>query len=516
MAYRAAIYARISQDREAKKSGSVSAAIERQIEDCTWFCQEKGYKLVATYQDVSISAYSDKERPSYDQMLRDFKAGKFDIIVAWKLDRLTRNTFSFVDMVRELEEYGLRVYTDDLGEQDLTDFDGVQKAIIAATQAQHESYRKSQRMKRANKQRAERGMIKRGTRCFGYDRNFHVVESEAEVVRAIYAAYNSGTSMSAITRALSGQTNELPEIPRTEAPSVIFARERGEDVESRPFGLAAVQSILHNPRYAGYVYYNPVTDGKCHSLNSDWSQYIVRDRDGEPVKAVWPAIIEPEAYWTAQRLRERNKLRADGTPIDRNGAQRKHFGAGIYRCGICGKPMHSSDAGYRCDGHVNRMREKVDDFVIRHIRERLSRPDVREIFVTDNTGQVKKIDERIRAAKGEMERARHDYKARLIDGELYHEIVNEQNGVIAELEAERATLVPRNASTSILEAKDPVAAFDALTDPGQIAAVIRCLCDVTLLPRRNRIKYSSDPAKRDAELAKTVIIRFKGSDPEEA
>ena len=91
---RAAIYLRISLDREMD-----GLAIDRQREDCEKLAQFRGWEIVETYVDQSISA-SDKtkKRPAYLRMVADYEAGLLDAIVCYDLDRLARQP-------RELEDW---------------------------------------------------------------------------------------------------------------------------------------------------------------------------------------------------------------------------------------------------------------------------------------------------------------------------------------------------------------------------------------------------------------------------
>ena len=55
-------------------------------------CEYKGYEIYKVYKDASISAKDDK-RPAYQQMINDIKKGTVNVILALKLDRLTRSVF---------------------------------------------------------------------------------------------------------------------------------------------------------------------------------------------------------------------------------------------------------------------------------------------------------------------------------------------------------------------------------------------------------------------------------------
>src|SRR6476620_10311593 len=90
---RAAIYARISSDREGAGLG-----VQAQEQDCREQADNLGWRVVAIYTDNDISAYSGKPRPGYRSMLAAIEQGQVDAVIAWHTDRLHRS-------VTELEEY---------------------------------------------------------------------------------------------------------------------------------------------------------------------------------------------------------------------------------------------------------------------------------------------------------------------------------------------------------------------------------------------------------------------------
>lgn len=66
-------------------------AVDRQREDCRRIVDQRGWQLVGEYVGNSISASdSRKARPGYNALVESYKAGGFDALVCWDLDRLTR------------------------------------------------------------------------------------------------------------------------------------------------------------------------------------------------------------------------------------------------------------------------------------------------------------------------------------------------------------------------------------------------------------------------------------------
>ncbi len=65
--------------------------IERQREDCERIAQFRRWDVVETYVDQSVSATDrTKDRPGCGRMVVDHAAGRFDAIICYDLDRLTR------------------------------------------------------------------------------------------------------------------------------------------------------------------------------------------------------------------------------------------------------------------------------------------------------------------------------------------------------------------------------------------------------------------------------------------
>ena len=82
----AAIYLRVSLDHTGEE-----LAVKRQREDALKIIESRGWTVAGEYIDNSISASdSRKQRPGYDALCRDYEAGRFGALIAWDLDRLTR------------------------------------------------------------------------------------------------------------------------------------------------------------------------------------------------------------------------------------------------------------------------------------------------------------------------------------------------------------------------------------------------------------------------------------------
>ena len=91
----AGIYIRVSTEDQAREGFSLGEQEERLRE----FCKFKRYEIFKVYKDAGISAKSDK-RPAYQEMLEDVRSKKVNVIVAFKLDRLTRSVYDIEKLMK--------------------------------------------------------------------------------------------------------------------------------------------------------------------------------------------------------------------------------------------------------------------------------------------------------------------------------------------------------------------------------------------------------------------------------
>jgi DNA invertase Pin-like site-specific DNA recombinase len=93
---RAAIYARVSTlDQEP----------ENQLEELRRYVTARGWTAVE-YVDKGVSGAKDK-RPALDELVRDAKRRRFDVLVCWRLDRLGRNLRHLILLLDELQAVGV-------------------------------------------------------------------------------------------------------------------------------------------------------------------------------------------------------------------------------------------------------------------------------------------------------------------------------------------------------------------------------------------------------------------------
>jgi DNA invertase Pin-like site-specific DNA recombinase len=101
---RAALYVRVSAD---------SQTVENQTRELRQVAGRRGWDVVEVYNDAGISGAKGRNgRPGLDSMLKDASRRKFDIVMAWAIDRLGRSLSDLLDTIQHLEACGVDLYLD--------------------------------------------------------------------------------------------------------------------------------------------------------------------------------------------------------------------------------------------------------------------------------------------------------------------------------------------------------------------------------------------------------------------
>ena len=134
------IYMRVSTEDQAREGFSLPEQKER----LEAYCKFNGYKIVEYYTDAGISAKTGNHRPEYDRMLEDGKQGKINMIIALKLDRITRSTRDWETLMDYLEKYDINIafVNDDIN---TTTANGKMVSRIMMSVSQNEIERTSER-----------------------------------------------------------------------------------------------------------------------------------------------------------------------------------------------------------------------------------------------------------------------------------------------------------------------------------------------------------------------------------
>src|SRR5262249_6076813 len=102
MQKRAAIYVRVSTDKQT---------VENQIRELRQIADRRGWEVVEEYHDASISGAKGRDqRPGLDRMLKDASRRRFDIVMAWAIDRIGRSLIDLLGTIQGLEAAGVDLF----------------------------------------------------------------------------------------------------------------------------------------------------------------------------------------------------------------------------------------------------------------------------------------------------------------------------------------------------------------------------------------------------------------------
>jgi DNA invertase Pin-like site-specific DNA recombinase len=109
MTKHAALYARVST-RNGHQDPEVQLMALRQV------AERAGWRVVEEYVDHGISGAKGRDkRPAFDRLLKDATRRRFDIIMAWSVDRLGRSLQDLVGFLGDVHAQGIDLYLDRQG-----------------------------------------------------------------------------------------------------------------------------------------------------------------------------------------------------------------------------------------------------------------------------------------------------------------------------------------------------------------------------------------------------------------
>ncbi len=419
---RVAVYCRISSDPRGLGLG-----VERQRDDCHDLARTNEWKIVGTYTDNDVSAYSGKPRPQYDALMGAVEAGEVDVIVAWDPDRLHRSPAELETFIAAVERAGVSVVTVQAGRWDLSTANGRFVARVLGSVARHESEHKSERVTRKLEENAMAGRS-HGRRPYGWTRTRlsdgtvreDIVLAEAEVIRRITDALLRGESLRSVTAALNDEGVPSP--------------------TGKPWAKGMVRHLVLRERNAGW---------RVHRGE------VVGDGAWQPIldRVVWTQLVA---------------LMSDPSRKTSTGTAAAHLLSGIARCGVCGATLRVAQnrgvPSYRCsrNGCVIRRKDDLDDLVNGVVVEWLSRPDLAGIFTTSDTAERRAALAEAEELRARLDGAADDYADGKIDGRQLERITARLRPQLAEAEAQMRTVDPAPLLDGLAGADDVRARWEAL------------------------------------------------------
>ena len=310
---RVAAYARVSGGKDAQLH-----SLSTQISYYNSYIGSRGdWELAGIYADEAFTG-TKENRPEFQRMLSDCKAGKIDMIITKSITRFARNTVTLLSTVRDLKSLDIDVFFEKENIHTLS-ADGELMLTLLASFAQEESRSASENQKWRIKKLFEQGRATGGN-MLGYrfkDGEFNVVPEEAEIVKQIFSDFLSGMGMNSIVKKMNH--------------SGIPAK-RG-----RSWSEKTISSILRNEKYMGDLllqkcYHSDHINKKKVKNHGERPMYYV-ENDHEP-------IISREMFEQVQqeikRRKEKYSVNSEAPKLD--------LFSGMIHCMVCDRNFRHKTA----------------------------------------------------------------------------------------------------------------------------------------------------------------------------
>ena len=402
---RAAIYARYSSDNQR------DASIEDQVRVCRERLEHEDWKLFKVYSDRAMSG-SNFLRPGIQALVEDAMSGRFEVIVAEALDRISRDQADVAAFYKRMVFAGIRILT--LAEGEITDLHVGLKGAMNAL------YLKdlADKTRRGLRGRVEAGRSGGGN-SYGYDvlqepsaagepvRGARRVNpTEAAVVGRIFREYAAGKSPRRIAFDLNAKGIPAPGGRAWGASTINGNAARGT-------------GILNNEIYIGRMVWNRLRyirdpdAGKRVSRLNPPDQWIVKE--------VSELRIVDQELWDRVKARQKAVKKETRPDCKRERPfwerrRPRYLFSGLMKCGVCGGGFSKLSAHLfgcstarnkgTCDNRLNIRRDVLEASVLNGLRHRLMEPALFKEFAEEFFREVNRLrhaeSAQLEAARAEL------------------------------------------------------------------------------------------------------------------
>lgn len=301
-----AIYVRVSTNIQAEEGYS----IDEQIDKLKTYCGIKDWTVYEIYRDGGFSG-GNIERPALERLIKDANNKKFDTVLVYKLDRLSRSQKDTLYLIEDVFSKNDISFLSLQENFDTSTAFGKAMIGLLSVFAQLEREQIKERMQLGRVGRAKSGKpMMYSSPSFGYSYSTDTQELtinhvEAVIVKRIFDEYIGGMSLLHLMEFLNN--NNLLR-------------------NGKKWNYQGLIRILRNPVYIGKIRYNNVIYSGLHE-----------------------AIIDDDIFYRAQK-----ELDARQNTLDKKGQNRqfkaKYMLSGIGKCGYCGAPLTIRSGKERKDG----------------------------------------------------------------------------------------------------------------------------------------------------------------------
>jgi DNA invertase Pin-like site-specific DNA recombinase len=445
---RCAVYARKSSDEGLEQDYN---SLDAQREACQAFIKSQageGWRLLKTAYDDGGFSGGTMERPALQRLLTNIREGLVDVVVVYKVDRLTRSLADFAKMVELFDARGASFVavtqqfntTTSMGRLTLN-------VLLSFAQFEREVIGERIRDKIAASKR--KGIWMGGTVPLGYDvqqRKLVINPDEASIVRHIFECYLELGSVRLLKQ----------ELNRRGITSKIKTSRNGGRAGGKPFSRGALYHLLSNPIYVGEIpHKNERHPGQHEALVTRelWAQAQHRLKIGAARKGEGSKTVASPSPLAGKLFNE------DGEPLYVQGAAKgqRRYRYYVSRSLVIGESQ-DAQRGWRLPAN------EIEQAVARGARGMLSDQTALTLALDGSGNESASLASVLRSAAFQIERLQSE---------------TECFAALAEI-TERAELVQEGIRLSI---KLPLAPKDEKGDPSPGQLVLTKLVPIRLKKR---------------------------------
>ncbi|WP_296644921.1 recombinase family protein [Roseinatronobacter sp.] len=406
-----AIYARYSSDMQS------AASITDQVRLCRKLAAERGWQVVEVFADEALSGASHL-RPGYQALQQAAMAGRFDVLVAEALDRLSRDQEHIAGLHKRMRYLGVEIFTKAEGaiSEMHIGLGGTMSALYLRNLAEKTHRGLEGRVKQGKSAggisygyRLDRQPLPDGTFATG-DRI--IDETQAAIVRRIFTEYDRGLSARSIAIGLNRDGIAPPRSGGKGSGTWSFSTISGN--WKRGTG------ILNNDLYRGLLVWNrqrfikdPDTGKRQARLNPP-DEWITEEVPHLRIidDALWAQVKQRQGAIREDILTERAE--DPGAPKIERAHRRRYLLSGLLTCGCCGAGyIMISATRYGCSAARNRgtcsnkktiARKDVETRVLNGLQTRLMHPDLIREYITTWQQEMQTERQETLAARSDQER----------------------------------------------------------------------------------------------------------------
>jgi site-specific DNA recombinase len=268
---RCAVYTRKSSEEGLEQEFNSLAAQREACEAYIRSQQHEGWTLAKTRYDDGGFSGGTMERPALQHLLADIRAGRIDIVVVYKVDRLTRSLADFARLVEIFDKEGVS-FVSVTQQFNTTSSMGRLTLNVLLSFAQFEREITGERIRDKIAASKQKGLWMGGIVPLGYDateRTLTINPAEAETVRQIFALYRE----LGCVRRVSDEADRLG--LRTKHRTMANGTAGG----GKPLSRGHIYQLLANPIYTGQIAHKgQLYPGQHPALIDDQTWNAVRDR----------------------------------------------------------------------------------------------------------------------------------------------------------------------------------------------------------------------------------------------